>query len=105
MSAQILILSPKGSVWLVYHRQWRGGGETTDWALVQDYAKGLTAHEAWEKARLGGRPTFDSVNLVQLEPFPATKPSDVTKPLAERAQEAFARLASPEDHFIGGFPL
>lgn len=99
MSAQILFLSPKASVWLVYHRQWLGGHETTDWSFVYDYERGMTAFEAWKRAPLAGNPPFDQVNLLQLEPFPChDTASDVTRPLSQRAEEAFARLRSyPDD--------
>lgn len=93
MSAQIFYLSPKGSAWLVYHRAWKGGGSTTNWAFVFDYTKGLTAYEAWSKANLAGGPPFYEVITEQLEAFTGQGGASAsTKDLTKRAQSAYEVL-------------
>ncbi len=92
MSAKIFYLSPKGSAWLVYHRCWKGGGSTTDWAFVYNFHTGLTAHEAWSAANLKGNPPFYEVIVEQLEAFSPGKLSVDTNELSDKAMAAFEKL-------------
>lgn len=93
MSAKIYEMSPKGSAWLVFHREWKGGGSTTNWAFVFNYGSGLTAKEAWQHANLDGNPPFHEVLFEQLDPFPCERSvSASTKGLGERAAAAFEKL-------------
>lgn len=86
MSDQVYSNSPKGSAWLVYHRLWKGGGCTTNWAFVFNYSVGLTAYEAWQRARLAGGPAFYEVVTTQLASFPLSALD--TKPLSVNTRAA-----------------
>lgn len=92
MSAKIYHISPKGSAWLVYHRLWKGGAFTTNWAFVTNRGVGLTAFEAWQLAKLAGNPSFPEVVTIQLAEYPLSVDTKVTKVDAE---SAFARLVAP----------
>lgn len=92
MSAKIYRFSPKGSAWLVYHRAWKGGDCTTNWAFVTNSGTGLTAFEAWQQAKLAGNPPFPDVVTIQLSEFPISVDTKRTKVDSE---QAFAKLRMP----------
>lgn len=89
MAATMLGLCPKGSAWLLHHRRYVANGSVVNWAFVFDYHEGLTAHEAWAKAKLPDGPPFYEVVAVQLQPFPVS----VNTRLSERQQRAILQLA------------
>lgn len=99
MTAQVLGLSPKGSAWFLHHRRWVNGGSVVNWAFVFDYHKGLTAHEAWEKAKLPGCPPFYEVVTVQLQPF--ADGLSVNTKLPVKAQKALVKFMERVGRNVG----
>jgi hypothetical protein len=92
MSAKVYDLTPKGSVWLVYHRHWKLGGCVTNWSFVFNYTQGLTAFEAWQISKLPNGPPFYEVVAVMLTEFSGVSAGTKAEMLTSRAQEAFNKL-------------
>ncbi len=68
-------IGPKGSSWKLTYRTWVEGGSELYEAFIADYRVGLTAFEAFQKAKwqCEPKPAFHEVACEQMESYPFAK--------------------------------